>query len=470
MADIDEQAKPISTDQPETVESLAKDITDSVSPALEYAGEIFDRFVAQFSTSDGLIVLGVLAAAFALALALRRSVNRGIDHIWPTEDGKTAFMGNLKHVVKRIALPIVAVVLLWGAIPVLRNLGITNDLLRVVASMLQAWIVINLFSAIVHDQFWSRAFALIAWSLAALYILRLLNPVIALLDSVGMTVGAGKVTVYDVIKGTVLMIVLIWLALTFVRFVKSRLSRSQTLTPSIQSLIMQTVKIGALFVAVLLALNAIGVDLTALAVFSGAVGVGVGIGLQSIVANLMSGVTLLIEGSVKVGDFIELQSGVRGEVKEISTRATRITTNDSVDILVPNSEFINGQVTNWTLRERHCRTRIPFGVAYGTDKELVRKAALEAAAALPYELKGPGSLPAQVWLTGFGDSSLDFQLVLWLDPDAVKRPDAVRAEYNWAIETALGKYGIEIPFPQRDLHIRSGELPIRLERSGKEAT
>jgi potassium-dependent mechanosensitive channel len=147
---------------------------------------------------------------------------------------------------------------------------------------------------------------------------------------------------------------------------------------------------------------------------------------------------------------------VTGEVKEINTRATLISTNDRVDVLVPNSEFINGTVTNWSLREKHIRTRIPFGVAYGTDKELVKKAALEAASLLLHELKGRHAKPAEVWLVGFGESSLNFELVLWLQPEAVKRPRNVLAAYNWELETALAKYGIEIPFPQRDLHIKSG--------------
>jgi small-conductance mechanosensitive channel len=171
---------------------------------------------------------------------------------------------------------------------------------------------------------------------------------------------------------------------------------------------------------------------------------------------------MLIEQTVKVGDFVQLESSLTGEVREINIRATLIITNDNVDILVPNSEFINGRVTNLTLRDAFTRVRIPFGVAYGTDKDLVRKAVLEAAETVPHMLIGPKARPPQVWLMNFGESSLDFELVVWIKPESVKRPGAVKADYNWAIETALSKYGIEIPFPQRDLHIRSGSLPINL--------
>jgi small-conductance mechanosensitive channel len=203
------------------------------------------------------------------------------------------------------------------------------------------------------------------------------------------------------------------------------------------------------------ALAAIGLDLTKIAIFASALGVGIGFGLQTVVNNFISGLILLFERSLKIGDFVELESGVTGEVTDISIRATRVTTNDNIDILVPNSEFVNGRVTSWTLREITRRIRLPFGVAYGVDKELVKKAALEAAAAVPFTVATGGPRRPQVWLVGFGDSSLDFELVLWLTADAVKRPGAVQAAYYWALEDALRAYGIEIPFPQRDLHVRS---------------
>ncbi|MEY8097246.1 mechanosensitive ion channel family protein [Falsihalocynthiibacter sp. S25ZX9] len=184
--------------------------------------------------------------------------------------------------------------------------------------------------------------------------------------------------------------------------------------------------------------------------------------MQAIFSNLVSGIIMLVEGSIKVGDFVELESGLRGEVREINTRATLITTNDNIDILVPNSQFINNPMMIWTLRDSIRRIRVPFGVAYGSDKDLVKKAALEAANATPHLLSGKGSKPPEVWLMKFGESSLDFELVVWLTPQAVKRPSTVVAAFNWEIETALRKYGIEMPFPQRDLHIRSGSLPIKL--------
>lgn len=131
--------------------------------------------------------------------------------------------------------------------------------------------------------------------------------------------------------------------------------------------------------------------------------------------------------------------------------------------MVPNSEFVNGRVTNWTMRDTYRRVHIPFGVAYGSDKNLVKEAVLEAANKVPHTLTGTSHRPPQVWLTEMGDSALNFELVVWLKPEAVNRPGAVKAAFNWEIHSALLAAGLEIPFPQRDLHIRSWSKPTELE-------
>lgn len=208
-----------------------------------------------------------------------------------------------------------------------------------------------------------------------------------------------------------------------------------------------------LFVGLVLALSIVGVDTGKIALVAGALGVGVGLGLQEIVKNFVSGIVILLEKSLKVGDFIELESNVFGVVKEINFRSTMIRTNDNIDILVPNGELISNRVINWTLEESRARFRIPFSVAYGSDKELVRRAVLEAADTVSHTLKDEHSRPI-VWFTGFGDSSLDFVLGVWVDYDAVIRPTALRSDYLWAIDDAFRKYGIEIPFPQRDVYIK----------------
>jgi small-conductance mechanosensitive channel len=213
----------------------------------------------------------------------------------------------------------------------------------------------------------------------------------------------------------------------------------------------------------LLGLNYLGINISSLALFGGAIGVGVGFGLQTIFSNLVSGIIILMEKTLKVGDFVDLESGTVGTVKEISLRYTRVITNDNVDIIVPNSEFVNGRVTNWTYDELLRRIHVPFGVAYGTDKALVKEAAIEAAKCVSGTVTSENRMP-DVWLVKFGDNSLDFELVIWVERALLMSPGRTQAKYLWAIETELAQRGIEIPFPQRDLHVRSGTLSVKVEK------
>jgi small-conductance mechanosensitive channel len=270
------------------------------------------------------------------------------------------------------------------------------------------------------------------------------------------TINETPVTLLGLFRILMILAVAWWLS----KIVRHGLDRMANRTEAMNRASLYTV--GRLFhyailtLGIVIGLSSIGLDFTKLALFVSALGVGLGFGLQAIFSNFVAGLIILFEKSLKVGDFVDLESGVTGEVKEINIRSTLVTTNDNIDILVPNSEFVNGRVINWTLREAYRRLRVPFGVAYGSDKETVKKAALEAAEEVPFTLTAYPQRQPQVWLVEFGDSSLNFELVVWLKSDAVKRPMAVQAAYTWQIETALNKYGIEIPFPQRDLHLRSG--------------
>ena len=225
-----------------------------------------------------------------------------------------------------------------------------------------------------------------------------------------------------------------------------------------------------IIIALFIALSSIGLDFSNLALVAGALSVGIGFGLQSIVSNFVSGLIILFEHTLRVGDYIELDTGLTGTVKAINVRSTLINTNDNIDIVVPNSEFVTTRLTNWTLGERVLRVRIPFGVAYGSDKEVVRQAAIEAADEVPYTLTHIKRRRPDVWLVDFGDSSLNFLLTVWVNREGARRPTRTRAAYLWALETKLTEHGIEIPFPQRDLNLRSGWSGVVLEPHDPSAT
>lgn len=216
-------------------------------------------------------------------------------------------------------------------------------------------------------------------------------------------------------------------------------------------------------VGTLVGLRYLGLDISNFALIGGAIGAGIGFGLQGIFGNFVSGLILLLEKTLKVGDFVDLQSGVMGRVTEIGMRYTRVTTNDLLDIIVPNSEFINGRVTNWSFNEKYRRIHVPFCVAYGSDKDKVKQAVLKAVDAVPGCIISDPRRSPDVWLTGFADSSLSFELVLWVEHALMVSPGATQAKFLWAIDDQLRAAQIEIPFPQRDLHVRSGSLRLELD-------
>lgn len=365
------------------------------------------------------------------------------------------FTHRIYNVLVGIIWPAFVVILLWASMFAFSAADQPNGILRVAASLTNAAIVVRLITRNMEEGPLRTLIAWTAWGIAALYILDLLDPLTNALRGASIPLGGDvRLTFLDILTSLVLAVVALWVGRFLGDAAQSSLRSSSRLTPSMSGLLGQVAKIGLMILAFMIALQVIGIPLTAFAFVSGAIAFGVGFGLQSIFSNFISGIIILLEKSIKVGDFIELQSGVRGQVKEINIRSTLVNTNDDIDILVPNEEFIKAQVINWTLRDPRRRLRVPFGVAYGTDKETVKKAGLEAAAAVDWTIKKGERFEPSVWLVEFGDSSLNYELVVWLKESAVKRPARVLADYNWALHTALEKYDLEIPFPQRDINLR----------------
>ena len=287
-------------------------------------------------------------------------------------------------------------------------------------------------------------------------------------EKTGMTlfsVSETPVTIGDILRAIAIFF-FGWLLSRLVRFLFRRVGRNETQsTQASLYTLSRLTHYTIIIVAVIVALASIGLSFTNLALVAGALSVGIGFGLQSIVNNFVSGLIILFEHTLRVGDYIELDTGLTGTVKAINVRSTLINTNDNIDIVVPNSEFVSTKLTNWTLAEHFLRVRIPFGVAYGSDKELVRKAAIEACDDVSYTLTNMRGREPDVWLVEFGDNSLNFLLLVWVNRQGARRPTRTRAAYLWALETKLNEYGIEIPFPQRDLHLRSG-WPVADESKG----
>jgi small-conductance mechanosensitive channel len=252
-----------------------------------------------------------------------------------------------------------------------------------------------------------------------------------------------------------LLIVVFWISSRTKRFLFTRFLANSGLDRSLQYAISQIIANVVLVIGVFIVLENTGIHLGALTVFAGAVGVGVGFGLQNIASNFISGLVILAERPITIGDRVEV-AGIAGQVQQIRARSTVIMTNDNIAMIVPNTKFIDSPVTNWTYGDPRVRFRVPVGVAYGSDVTKVREALIAAAREHPAALTDP---PANAFLDKFGASSIDFELVVW-SQEMSYRPRRFKSDLNYLIEKHLRAAGIEIPNPQRDLHIRSGVLRV----------
>lgn len=284
----------------------------------------------------------------------------------------------------------------------------------------------------------------------------LLNCLQAFLEVPLLKLPGGPLTVSDILKLVALLTLVVALERYFRRFVARWLLRRTKLEPSLQYAIGKITGYAFIALGFYVSLTVSGVNLSSLALLAGAVGVGLGFGLQNIISNFVSGLIILAERPVAIGDRVEIGS-IAGQVTQISLRSTTVVTNDNITMIVPNSDFITSTVTNWSHGDPRVRIRLPVGVAYGTDPAKLRQALLGVAAEHPRVLQDPAP---EVFFIGFGDSSLDFELAVWTS-EMTAKPRRFRSELYFATEKKLRERGIEIPFPQRDLHLRSGAFVLQ---------
>lgn len=281
-----------------------------------------------------------------------------------------------------------------------------------------------------------------------------------------ITLGERPITLGTLLAGLVIVVTALLLSKTLRRSLRGIASRRSGFSSSSLYTMERLTHYVVLVLGSFFALSVVGIDFSKLALVASALSVGIGFGLQAIFSNFVSGLIILVERSLKVGDYVQLESGVIGVVSEIRVRATLITTLENAEVVVPNSEFVNGKVTNFTLSNNFCRLRVPFGVAYGTDKERLREVVLAAVAGQHQTLLDSPSHQPTLQMKGFGDSSLDFELLVWVKPEFAAQQSSTRSAYLWALDTALNEAGITVPFPQRDLHLVSGLHPRVAEDSG----
>ena len=327
-------------------------------------------------------------------------------------------------------------------------------LLEISAKLALAWLIIRLVTSLIRNEFVVRVVSLAAWLVAALSIIGQLDPTIDALDSIAIVLGGLRLTPLLLIKLGVLLALALWLTNIASNFLEVRITQSHDLTPSIQVLLVKMMRLALIILAITIVMSAVGINLSALAIFSGAVGVGIGFGLQKIVANFISGVILLADKSVKPGDLVTIGDS-SGRISAMNTRYISVAAGDGREFLIPNEDLITQKVVNWTYTDKNTLVKVNFSTNYDADPRLVCKLAIEAAEASPRATKGK---PPNCIITEFAEAGMKFTLTFWIaDPDGM---DRVKSDVMLSLWDAFKHDDIRVPYPVREIRIRGGALPV----------
>lgn len=417
-----------------------------------FSGSLVEWVQAHLLTQATLIELALIVGASLVALLMYSRFRERLQALGVTHR-RYELLRRLWQKVSSNAFAI-----LWLAVQIVLVLlasyfELRHSLLSLTTNLLAAWVVINIATAFVRNAGVASAIAIVAWSVAALNIAGYLDYTMEFLDGLALNVGNISISALTVIQAIVTLGVLLWLANIATQVVDGRIRRSSSLSPSVQVLSGKLVRIGFATIALLTSLSIVGVDLTALAVLGGAIGVGLGFGLQKIFANLVSGFILLLEKSIKPGDVIAV-GGYYGRVDSLGARYVSVYTRDGIEHLIPNEDLIVNRVENWSYSQNLLRLRKTVGVHYKADIDKAIELCLEAASETPRILDDPKPV---CLLSDFADSAVNLEMRFWIN-DPMNGRANVTSDLLLRIWRKWHAHDIEIPYPQRDLHLRSSSI------------
>jgi len=415
-----------------------------------FLAETPHKILAEVQTPLFLTQFAVIVLGLALAWWLSRLTRRPLDRFAETRPGKSWAPGFIRAA-EYVAIPLFWLAVLWAGAMVGLALDQPLPLLDAAIDLVFAWICIRLLSFTVSSQAMSVTISLAAWSVAALSILDLYRPLVTWLRRVPVyDAKQTHITLYGALSALVVLIVLLWLTRLAYRFLQRRIVQATTLTPSLQVLLNQLLQIFLPAIAIIIALQTIGLNLTTLTVAFGAVGIGVGLGLQKMVSNLVAGLSLIVGKSIKPGDIIEYKNSY-GWVTAMGARYVTLRTRDGVEHLIPNDYFLDNGVENWSYSDAALRLHVPVGISYDNDPHQAMAICFEAAKSVKRVIASPEPL---IILKGFGDSAIDLEVRFWIE-DPRNGTGNVKSEVLLAIWDRFKAAGITIPYPHRDVHVLS---------------
>jgi small-conductance mechanosensitive channel len=424
------------------------------------AHEYFLQHVLSWSVAAQVVVIGcVLLLAHKVSGAIRAWLT-GQQTQYTTHPEACADLAILFNFVQVINV-FIAFILVSIALRIADHFNWPRNELYAVGIILIALTLTRLCTGKMNNRFWARILALALWILASLYIFHLIDPWHRFLQNINFQLGHVQVSLLHVQRAVILLLALYWVSKNLRIFFHFWLTVKSGLTPAVQILLHRLGSIFLFSACVVIVLHYLGLDLTVFALFSGALGLGLGFGLQKVFANLVSGFIILADKSIKPGDVIQLKD-TYGWINFLGSRYCSVVTRDGIEHLIPNENLITGEVINWSYSQNLVRLRVPVGVAYGADLEKARELMLAAAAENRRVLKDPR--PACL-LTGFGDNAVNLEARMWIN-DPQNGIASVKSDLFWGIWQRFRDHGIEMPYPQRDVHLKS--IPEIRVRTGPE--
>lgn len=406
-----------------------------------------ERAIEHGSDIDVLAQVAVVVVGFCIAYFAQGRVKAGLKSLNDNFQPQSPLFRAIE-ILSGLSLPLLWLIIEFLVLAIFQGVGPPSVILSVTCSLLSAWILINIVTSLAQNKVWARLVAICIWIITALSILELLEPTLIFLNGLAFNLGETRISMLGIAKAIVVGIVVFWVTFGLSRFLEARVNKSKALTPSVQVLTSKLIRVGLVSAAILIILSNSGINITAFAVFSGALGVGIGFGLQKIVSNIISGIILLLDRSIKPGDVIEVGT-TYGRVHTMGARYASVITRDSMEYLIPNEDLITHQVINWSYSSKNVRLRVPIGVAY--DADIPKTIALIEATAgeVTRVLDNPAP---KCLMRGFGDSAIDLELRFWIaDPEAGCRN--VSSEVLVKLWQAFKDAGVGIPFPQRDVRV-----------------
>lgn len=407
-------------------------------------------FYSHILSLENLLQVIAIAVTFAVGFLLGKPLRGFLKSSFQSKLTFHILVKSLFLQVIRVIPLLLSSIFLWIFLIAFHRYGAATFLISLILNLTFAWILIQIAVSVIPNPYWARLVSFIVWFIAALNILGLLEPATNFLSNTGFQFGDTRLTILSVIQILVLFTILLKSVVWLSEYLSQKLKEVPGIQESTRLILSKVFYIVLIVFSSFIVLNTVGIDLSSLALFSGAIGVGVGFGLQKVAGNYISGLILLADRSVKPGDVIQLADAV-GRVQHMGGRFISVVTRDEKEYLIPNEDLITQQVVNWSHTNNILRLKVGFGVSYKSNPHQIIDWMKGAVKDIERILEDPGPV---CFLKEFASSSIDFELHYWIN-DPQNGVDNINSEVLLMIWDVLQENNIEIPFPQVDVHMKS---------------